>query len=50
MAEKITFHVMGEPFMHPRFFEILDYAARLGVNTGNTTNGTYLDEEQPIKL
>ena len=21
MAEKITFHVMGEPFMHPRFLE-----------------------------
>ena len=50
MAEKITFHVMGEPFMHPRFFEILDYAAQLGVKTGITTNGTYLDEDQAIKL
>ena len=50
MAEKITFHVMGEPFMHPRFFEILDYAAQLGVKTGITTNGTYLDENQAIKL
>jgi len=50
MAEKITFHVMGEPFMHPRFFEILDYAAQLEVKTGITTNGTYLDEEQAIKL
>ena len=26
---------MGEPFMHPRFFEILDYAAQLGVKTGH---------------
>ena len=50
MAEKITFHVMGEPFMHPRFFEILDYATQLGVKTGITTNGTYLDENQAIKL
>ena len=50
MAEKITFHVMGEPFMHPRFFEILDYSAQLGVKTGITTNGTYLDEDQAIKL
>ena len=50
MAEKITFHVMGEPFMHPRFFEILDHAAHLGVKTGITTNGTYLDEEMAIKL
>jgi len=50
MAEKITLHVMGEPFMHPHFFEILDYAAQSGVKTGITTNGTYLDEEQAIKL
>ena len=50
MAEKITFHVMGEPFMHPRFFEILEHAAQLGVKTGITTNGTYLDEEMAIKL
>ncbi len=50
MAEKITFHVMGEPFMHPRFFEILEHAAVRGVKTGITTNGTYLDEEMGIKL
>ncbi|MFQ5671390.1 MAG: radical SAM/SPASM domain-containing protein [Acidobacteriota bacterium] len=50
LAEKITFHVMGEPFMHPRFFDILDYAARLGVPTGITTNGTYLNEEISARL
>lgn len=50
MAEKITFHVMGEPFMHPRFFDILDYAADCGVKTGITTNGTYLNEEIAEKL
>lgn len=50
LAKKITFHVMGEPFMHPRFFEILDHAAQLGVNTGITTNGTYLDGEIAAKL
>ncbi|NIP99937.1 MAG: radical SAM protein [Nitrospinaceae bacterium] len=50
LAEKITFHVMGEPFMHPRFFDILDYAALKGVKTGITTNGTYLDEEIAAKL
>jgi MoaA/NifB/PqqE/SkfB family radical SAM enzyme len=41
---------MGEPFMHPRFFEILEHAAERGVKTGITTNGTYLDEEMGIKL
>ncbi|MFQ5717597.1 MAG: radical SAM protein, partial [Nitrospinales bacterium] len=50
LAEKITFHVMGEPFMHPRFFDILDHAARLGVKTGITTNGTYLDGEVADRL
>ncbi|MCH7624223.1 MAG: radical SAM protein, partial [Nitrospinae bacterium] len=50
LAEKITFHVMGEPFMHPRFFDILDYAAQLNVKTGITTNGTYLDEEMAARL
>ena len=50
MAEKITFHVMGEPFMHQRFFDILDYAAEAGVKTGITTNGTYLDDETGEKL
>ncbi|MFQ5671451.1 MAG: radical SAM/SPASM domain-containing protein [Nitrospinales bacterium] len=50
LAEKITFHVMGEPFMHPRFFDILDHAHRKGVGTGITTNGTYLDAEIAEKL
>lgn len=50
MAEKITFHVMGEPFMHQRFFDILDYAAQAGVKTGITTNGTYLNDEIGAKL
>ncbi len=50
LAEKITFHVMGEPFMHPKFFDILDHAARLGVKTGITTNGTYLNSEIAARL
>ncbi|MFQ5766825.1 MAG: radical SAM/SPASM domain-containing protein [Acidobacteriota bacterium] len=50
MAEKLTFHVMGEPFMHPRFFDILAHAAKRGVPTGITTNGTYLNEEIAARL
>ena len=50
MAEKITFHVMGEPFMHPRFFDILDHAAKRGVKTGITTNGTRLNEEMAQRI
>jgi MoaA/NifB/PqqE/SkfB family radical SAM enzyme len=39
IAEKITFHVMGEPTLHPDFFEILSYALDRGVKVGLTTNG-----------
>ncbi len=39
VCDKVTFHVMGEPTLHPHFFEILDHAQNLGVNVGLTTNG-----------
>ncbi len=38
IAEKITFHVMGEPTLHPDFFAILTHA-QTKVNMGLTTNG-----------
>ncbi len=39
IAEKVTFHVMGEPTLHRDFFEILDHARTVGMNVGLTTNG-----------
>ncbi len=42
LANKVTFHVMGEPLLHPRFFEILDYAASRKLAVGLTTNGALL--------
>jgi MoaA/NifB/PqqE/SkfB family radical SAM enzyme len=39
LAEKITFHVMGEPTLHPKFFSLLDHAASEGMPVGLTTNG-----------
>ena len=39
LAEKITFHVMGEPTLHPKFFDILAYARDKGAAVGLTTNG-----------
>lgn len=42
ITEKITFHVMGEPLLHPQFFQILDHARLKGMPVGLTTNGGLL--------
>jgi MoaA/NifB/PqqE/SkfB family radical SAM enzyme len=42
VCEKVTFHVMGEPTLHPDFFDILRYAQDEGVPVGLTTNGAQL--------
>ena len=49
-TEKITFHVMGEPLLHPAFFSILDHAAARKVPVGLTTNGALLRPETIRKL
>jgi len=50
LAEKVTFHVMGEPLLHPRFFEILDWAISLNLPVGLTTNGALLSPGTIQKL
>ncbi len=39
ICEKVTLHVMGEPTLHRRFFDILAHAEAASVNIGLTTNG-----------
>lgn len=50
LAEKVTFHVMGEPLLHPHFFEILDHARAVRLPVGLTTNGALLTQERIRKL
>ncbi len=50
LAEKVTFHVMGEPLLHPNLFEILDHARDLGLPVGLTTNGALLTKKTIRKL
>jgi MoaA/NifB/PqqE/SkfB family radical SAM enzyme len=40
----------GEPFMHPKFFEMLQIAKEAGCVVGTTTNGTLLGRELIEKL
>src|SRR4030067_1408539 len=50
LCDKITFHVMGEPTLHPDFFEILSYAHDKGAKVGLTTNGSRLGGETGKRL
>jgi hypothetical protein len=50
LAEKVTFHVMGEPLLHPNLFEILDHAASRDLNVGLTTNGALLKPDTIERL
>jgi MoaA/NifB/PqqE/SkfB family radical SAM enzyme len=45
LAEKVTFHVMGEPLLHPGLFRILDHAAERDLPVGLTTNGALLGDK-----
>jgi MoaA/NifB/PqqE/SkfB family radical SAM enzyme len=40
----------GEPFTHPRFFDMLRMAKKAGCMVGTTTNGTLLNRENIEKL
>ncbi len=50
LCDKITFHVMGEPTLHPSFFEILEHAAKEKQKVGLTTNGATLGGDIGKKL
>lgn len=50
LAQKATFHVMGEPFLHPQLFPILEYGRDKGVSLGVTTNGSLLTPKTADRL
>jgi len=41
--EELQLQGLGEPMMHPRFFEMVEYAVGRGVRVGANTNATYLN-------
>jgi len=44
IAEKVVFHIMGEPTLHPDLSEILDHAKKFNLTTTLSSNGSRLDE------
>jgi radical SAM protein with 4Fe4S-binding SPASM domain len=41
----LTFYFQGEPFIHPRFLEMVKYASGKGIYTATSTNGHYLKDD-----
>jgi len=41
----VGFHVMGEPLLHPRFFEFVEYAERKNIDIELHTNGMPLNDD-----
>lgn len=41
----LTFYFQGEPFLHPQFLEMVNYASKKGIYTATSTNGHYLQED-----
>ncbi|MFI5135467.1 MAG: SPASM domain-containing protein [Chitinophagales bacterium] len=41
----LTFYFQGEPYLHPAFTEMVNYASRKKIFTATSTNAHYLDDE-----
>lgn len=49
-SEFMYLHGMGESLLHPKFFEMADYAHKAGLKTQLSTNMSFLNEERSEKL
>ncbi len=45
----LTFYFQGEPFLHPKFLPLVNYAAQKKIYTATSTNAHYLNEETARK-
>jgi radical SAM protein with 4Fe4S-binding SPASM domain len=41
----LTFYFQGEPYLHPEFLSMVDFASSKGIYTATSTNGHFLREE-----
>lgn len=42
----LIFYFQGEPYLHPKFFELVQYAHNKGIYTATSTNAHYLTDEK----
>ena len=45
----LIFYFQGEPYLHPQFLEMVQYASKKGVYTATSTNAHYLTDENAKK-
>lgn len=50
ISNEVTFHVMGEPLLHPKVFSIVNYACQKGLRCSLVTNGFLLTSNNIDKL
>ncbi|MBT1704279.1 SPASM domain-containing protein [Chryseosolibacter indicus] len=41
----LTFYFQGEPYLHPSFLKMVNYASQRGIYTATSTNGHFLKDE-----
>ena len=41
----LTFYFQGEPYLHPQFLDMVQYASQKGIYTATSTNAHYLKDE-----
>lgn len=50
LCNEVTFHVMGEPLIHPKIKEFIEYCEDQEVSINLTTNGTLIEDKFDLLL
>ena len=45
----LLFYCQGEPYLHPRFLDLVQYASQKGIYTATSTNAHFLDDKMAKK-
>jgi radical SAM protein with 4Fe4S-binding SPASM domain len=45
----LIFYFQGEPYLHPKFLDLVHYASKKGIYTATSTNAHYLNDENAKK-
>ncbi len=45
----LTFYFQGEPYLNPKFLEMVNYASSKGIYTATSTNAHYLNDEAAMR-